>query len=252
MGLAGGAVASASAQAVCMMTGLLASVTSPDEARLALDSGADIIDCKDPSRGALGALPLPVIRDILGAVGGRRPVSATVGDLPARSETLVPAIRRIGSTGVEIVKLGLFHSTGISSLIAGLEPMAAQHRLIAVLFADRNPRLEILPDLAAGGFSGVMLDTATKGTGCLLDWMPVDQLRTFVDEARDCNLLCGLAGSLRVAQIAGLLALRADYLGFRGALCGGDRTGILDPDACARVRRQIPRDRTIGGGAEAA
>ena len=40
------------------MTGLLASVASPEEARIAAACGVDIIDLKNPRAGALGALPL--------------------------------------------------------------------------------------------------------------------------------------------------------------------------------------------------
>ena len=58
---------------------LLASVTRPDEAALVLAGGADIIDLKDASRGALGALAPDVLRGTVAAVGGRRPVSAVTG-----------------------------------------------------------------------------------------------------------------------------------------------------------------------------
>jgi len=40
------------------MTELLISVTNVDEAFMAMELGADIIDLKDPSMGALGALPI--------------------------------------------------------------------------------------------------------------------------------------------------------------------------------------------------
>jgi dihydroneopterin aldolase len=62
------------------MTLLLASVTGPDEAALALAHGADIIDLKDASKGALGALDPDVVRATVAAIGGRQPVSAVTGD----------------------------------------------------------------------------------------------------------------------------------------------------------------------------
>ncbi|HNI07365.1 MAG TPA: (5-formylfuran-3-yl)methyl phosphate synthase, partial [Thiobacillaceae bacterium] len=64
------------------MSGWLASVTGAEEARLALAAGADLIDCKNPAAGALGALPRATVAEVLAAVGGRRPVSATIGDFP--------------------------------------------------------------------------------------------------------------------------------------------------------------------------
>ena len=59
------------------MTQMLASVTSTAEALLALEWGADIIDLKNPSDGALGALPFETIRDIVKIIDGRRLASAT-------------------------------------------------------------------------------------------------------------------------------------------------------------------------------
>ena len=53
------------------MTLLLASVTGPDEAALMLTHGADIIDLKDPSNGALGALAPDVVRATVAAIHGR-------------------------------------------------------------------------------------------------------------------------------------------------------------------------------------
>ena len=53
------------------MTLLLASVTGPDEAALVLAHGADIIDLKDASNGALGALAPDVVRATVAAVRGR-------------------------------------------------------------------------------------------------------------------------------------------------------------------------------------
>lgn len=221
------------------MTGMLASVTDASEAEIAVNAGADLIDCKDPRSGALGALPVSMINTIRQQVAGRRPISATVGDLPATAAALVPAVQRIAATGVDFVKLGLFCTDGIDALLDALSPIAAEHRLIAVLFADRPPKLGIVTDLAAAGFSGVMLDTADKAGGRLSNLLSTDQLTAFVALARQHRLLCGLAGSLRLDDIKPLLALTPDYLGFRGALCAQGRTSELSAQACARVREAV-------------
>jgi len=217
------------------MSRLLASVTNPSEARTALELGADIVDCKDPSRGALGDLDPATIAQIVSTVGNHRPVSATVGDLPTNTRLLARAIRRTAATGVDYVKIGLFETRGVARILDTLSPLARRHRLIAVLFADRNPRIGVLPELAAADFSGVMLDTAKKGTGGLLDSMAIPELGGFVAQARRHRLLCGLAGSLRQEHIPALLPLGADYLGFRGALCAGQRTGVMDPSRFRRL-----------------
>lgn len=222
------------------MTGMLASVTDANEAELAVQAGADLIDCKDPGRGALGALTIPTIDAIRRQVAARRPISATVGDLPTVATELVPAVQRTAATGVDFVKLGLFRTNNVSALLAALAPIATEHRLIAVLFADRSPRLGIVAELAAAGFSGVMLDTADKAGGGLPDRLSSTRLAAFVALAREQGLLCGLAGSLRPDDIEALLRLTPDYLGFRGALCEHGRNSALSASACARVRAAIP------------
>lgn len=223
------------------MTGLLASVSDTREALLALAGGADIIDLKDPARGALGAVPAEIQRQVVQLIGGRRPVSATVGDLPMNPACLTAAVLRTAATGVDLVKIGLYDLPAGMDCVTTLGQTCAQRvPLIAVLFADQQPDLEWLPDLAAAGFHGVMLDTADKAAGRLLQHASIETLQAFVQRAHGLGLLTGLAGSLRIEDIPTLLPLAADYLGFRGALCvGRRRTGSLSMAAIAAARSRI-------------
>lgn len=220
----------------------LASVTSADEASLALAGGADLIDCKDPSAGALGALPEAVVREIAACVAGRLPVSATVGDLPPEPDTLVEAASGMARTGIDIVKVGFFGDGDPRPAIAALGRVKhPRARLVAVLMADQAPDYELIPYLAAHGFVGVMLDTANKTGGRLTTVFPAGGLSKFVLAARKSNLMCGLAGSLRMEDIAGLASLGPDVLGFRGALCETGRASKLDPTRVAAIRLEIGR-----------
>ncbi|HNA81020.1 MAG TPA: (5-formylfuran-3-yl)methyl phosphate synthase [Thiobacillaceae bacterium] len=223
------------------MSGWLASVTGAEEARLALAAGADLIDCKNPAAGALGALPRATVAEVLAAVGGRRPVSATIGDFPDMAvEAVVAAAEAMAATGVDYVKIGLFPAPGLPDCLEALAALARRQPLVAVLFADRSPDFGLLPRLARNGFAGVMLDTAGKTGAGLLDHQPLAALAAFLAAARRQGLLGGLAGSLGLADIARLRPLGADYLGFRGALCaGGRRQAGLDQAALARVARAL-------------
>ena len=49
----------------CRRVPILVSVKSPEEAKLALKSGVDFIDAKEPSKGALGNLPVNKIKEIV-------------------------------------------------------------------------------------------------------------------------------------------------------------------------------------------
>lgn len=223
------------------MTALLASVLSPDEAEAALQGGADIIDLKDPRRGALGALPDPVIGAAVARVAGRRPASATAGDLPMEPALVAGTARRIGGLGVDFVKVGLFPGGDLAGTLDALaEQAAAGLKLVAVMFADLSPDFSLVPDLAARGFAGVMLDTADKGAGGLRHHQNSTALGDFVRRARAEGLYTGLAGSLGLGDVAPLLELAPDYLGFRGALTAGGRNAAIDPAAVAALRRAIP------------
>ena len=84
-----------------------------------------------------------------------------------------------------------------------------------------------------------MLDTADKASGPLRRALPDAEIAEFVRRARALGLMTGLAGSLKLGDVAPLAAMAPDYLGFRGALCQGARTGRIDPAAVARVRSAL-------------
>lgn len=219
------------------MTALLASIASLDEIEPALAGGADILDLKDPGAGALGAWPLAEIEKAAARLSGLRLASATVGDLPMEPETLASAAASVWAAGADIVKIGVFPGAR-RACIARLASLAAQGAaLVAVFFADRDPDLSLLPDLGRAGFFGVMLDTADKSAGSLRRLADADTLAQFAAAARAQGLRTGFAGSLAAADIAPLLSLDPDFLGFRRALCGGPaRTAPLSATAVKTVR----------------
>ncbi len=210
---------------------MLASVTCVEEAVMVMQAGVDLIDMKNPVQGALGALPLSRIAEIVTAIAAATPTSATIGDLPMSPQVIVDAVMQTAETGVDYVKIGFFGQNQHLACITALKPLTAKGvRIIAVLFADQSPALHLLPELAAAGFYGVMLDTANKNGKNLLDYMSITQLADFVTQAKPLNLESGLAGSLRLEHIASLQALHAGYLGFRGAL-------TLDSDRVAGIEQ---------------
>jgi len=224
------------------VTGLLISVTSLHEAELALDVGVDILDMKNPAEGALGRLPLIEIAAIVAATGNRCVTSATVGDLPMQPDLLTNAVQEVMATGVDIVKVGFFGSGQQLDVCAReIGRLAtAEGKLVAVLMADQQPAFSLVPVLKAAGFHGVMLDTANKQNGSLLDCLTVRDLQNFCDAAQAQGLVTGLAGSLRETQIATLLDLRPNYLGFRGAACLDlNREAHLDADRLKSIRNLL-------------
>ncbi len=219
---------------------LLASVADLEEAETALALGADVLDLKDPRSGALGAWQPADLEAAVARLGGRVLLSATVGDLPMDPVRVRAAVERVAASGVAVVKVGLFADRGRARLLAALAPLAARGlRLVAVLMADRRPDLADLGPFAAAGLVGVMLDTADKSAGGLRSHLDETELARFVAQAHAQGLLCGLAGSLRIADVAPLARLGPDLLGFRGALCHGRREGRLAAEAVRAVRAAL-------------
>lgn len=223
------------------MTGMLASVNSLEEALLVQQVKVDIIDLKQPQQGALGALDVQTVREIVLAINHQTPVSATIGDLPMQPELVFNAVQNMAATGVDYVKIGFFPNGNSLATIEKLAILTGQGRaLIAVLFADTQTDLAIVAALKSAGFKGVMLDTMDKKAGSLTQLMTLAELKNFVELAHRFGLLCGLAGSLRLNDIADLLLLHPDYLGFRGALCQQhDRVGQLNTAAINRIQQAM-------------
>lgn len=223
------------------MSGMLASVNSLAEALLVERFNVDVIDLKQPAQGALGALDTGTVAKIVASLAPGTVISATVGDLPMQPGLVSEAVEAMAVTGVDYVKIGFFPGGDCSECIERLAKIADHgHALIAVLFADTRPDLTIIESLRHAGFSGVMLDTMDKQQGSLTQLMSHAELTNFVRIAKSHSLLTGLAGSLSIDDIPGLLALDADYLGFRGALCRQrTRTAELDSQQIAEIRQRL-------------
>jgi len=225
------------------MTLMLASVTGPEEAEIAVRYGADIVDLKEVG-ARFGAVTSAVVRATVAAVAQRRPVSAVVGEV-ADIETIVAIGSELASAGPDYLKIGLPPEALRDDFIAALALLARRTKLIGVMFADlsagRTADGALFSVMARSGFAGVMLDTARKTGARLLDLMDVTALARFIDAARAHGLMAGLAGSLETPDIPRLLPLKPGVMGFRRALCAGnDRQAQIDAGAVAAVRALIP------------
>jgi uncharacterized protein (UPF0264 family) len=224
---------------------LLVSVANAEEAVAARDGGADLIDAKDPSTGALGAVSLPTLSQIHAAVAGARPLTAALGE--AEDESRIERMAfDYSAIGCAFVKVGF--ETGacaarIGSLLAaavrGARRGGGNHcGVVAVAYADQCDVMSGVPvdliELASGeGARGVLLDTANKsGPGLTRLTRPL-ALRAWVSRAHETGLLAAVAGRLTLEDLPSVQDSGADIAGIRGAACEGGRTGRV---AAANVR----------------
>lgn len=224
------------------MSRWLASVQSLQEAQSLSAQLPDILDMKNPATGALGKLDEAVVNAIVDWVAGRCLTSATVGDLPMRADLIADALRSMAATGVDYLKIGLFEDEAVAECLLALAPTLRElnRPVIAVVFADQRTPDNLMPLLKRSGFAGVMVDTSRKDGRSLRDLWTQAELAEFVEAARQQQLLCGLAGALRIEDIPPLAALQADYLGFRSALCADRRrSDTLQPELAAQIRLRL-------------
>lgn len=225
------------------MIRLLASVRNVDEALAAAAAGADFIDLKEPSAGALGGVPPAAIRDIVTALRSAHPglpISATIGDHAAHELALIAErVAAVGACGVDYVKVGVSGSdaTAQRALLTQLatEPWA----VVPVFIADHGLQFAAVDAACRLPFPALMADTEDKAAGSLFDCVADAALARFVARVQGAGKLVGLSGALRLHHLPRLAALEPDFAGFRGALCAGSRSGLLVPENLRRLRQAL-------------
>ncbi|HUR93838.1 MAG TPA: (5-formylfuran-3-yl)methyl phosphate synthase [Gemmatimonadales bacterium] len=233
---------------------LLVSVRSAAEAMTALEGGAEIVDAKEPSRGSLGAVSLPVLQEIDHAVPADLPLSVALADpaTPRAAADAVEAVARAVRSRDELyVKLGLAgvrQAEAAEALLAATVGAAARLHVrasvIAVAYADYAaagaPSPAVMSGLAAHtGARGVLIDTFSKGGADLFAHLAEAELRSWVERAGGAGLLVALAGSLSVGGVRRAARLPADIIGVRGAACAGGREGRVDASRVRQLRASL-------------
>jgi uncharacterized protein (UPF0264 family) len=233
------------------MPQLLISVKSIAEAKIAMDSGADIIDLKDPDHGALGALPLELVAKIVTFVNAtgqseNKVTSATIGDLPMVPELLLKHVLALADTKVDIIKIGFFQDASAEfsdyqSCLRMLKSVCDSGvKLIAVLFAEYEYPVSLIKAIKNAGFYGVMFDTASKNGATFLDYFSIDEMKEISSNVQAQGLLFGLAGSLNLRHLALTKEVAADYVGFRGGVCDNNhRQSTLIPEKIQAIRQVL-------------
>jgi len=226
------------------LTLLLVSVRDVEEALLAVEGGADVVDVKNPEEGSLGAGFPWVISEVRRIVPAHLPVSAAIGDFPHLPGSASLAALGALQAGADLVKVGLKGSRKAEQALSLLRAVGRAVRefgrgeVVACAYGDfeRAGTLDplLLPELARkAGIWGVMLDTALKDGRPLTSFLSREELREFSERARSLGLRVALAGSLGEEEIPRLAPL-AEVIGVRGAACPLGREGRISPE---RVRR---------------
>ncbi len=219
---------------------LLVSVRDAAEAAAALAGGAggaDIIDVKEPARGALGRADVAVVREIIACVAGRTPVTCAWGELSELDVNCLPDC----PAEVAHSKVGLAH--------AGTDWRHRLHQCwakapapVAVAYADAARvgapgwREVLRFALTESRCAGLLIDTAIKDGQRLFDHLDDDAaLQRASMELRATGRFLALAGSLDEAGCQRAVDCGADIVAVRGLVCEqGDRQARI---TTTRVRQ---------------
>jgi uncharacterized protein (UPF0264 family) len=249
-------------------TRLLVSVRNVTEAEAALAGGCDVLDIKEPNRGAMGmadsATIAAVLRRVRGA-GSAVPLSIALGEIadwePERAVPQLPsgiAYLKLGTAGLGnardwgarlamiIDRFGAkMHVEKKMCAETASEVEDQQAHWIAVGYADwelaRGPRPEeVIAQAAQCGCEGVLIDTFSKGDQRLIDWLSIERLESLAALARGRCFLLALAGRLQIGDIPVMKTLCPDIVGIRSAACrGGIRNREIDAGAVRAFREAL-------------
>ena len=250
-------------------TKLLVSVRNLAEAEAALRGGCDVLDVKEPARGALGMADIATIADVVGharTCTAPVPVSVALGDAvewaPDRPVPRLPAgiaYLKLGTAGQPIgatwqaafgAVVRRFNESSPSTIAAFTQSTPAvaggfAPSWIAVAYADwqlaNGPApSDVIAAASECGCTGVLIDTFSKGRLRLLDWLDRPRLSSLAAQARSLNLTFALAGRLQIGDLPQVLAAGPDIVGIRSAAClGHDRRGEVDTGAVRAFREAL-------------
>jgi hypothetical protein len=226
---------------------LLVSVGNDREARTALAGGADLIDAKDPTSGALAPVSIDTFVRIHHVVDGQRPVTAALGD--AGDQAAVRALAgRFAHAGAAFVKVGFAGVTDPERIRALLKATregagggSAPTRVVAVAYADHQrgatcSPCQILAAAIDARVDGFLVDTFDKDGPGLTAHVAPSEYHGWVRTAHRSGLFVALAGKVTASDMKSLGGSGADIVGVRGAACDQGRNGAVVESRVVELR----------------
>ncbi len=223
---------------------LLVSPWNIEEALEVIESNADLIDCKNPLEGSLGANSPKMIRSMKKLIpkNSNKLLSATIGDFPNLPCSAALAALGAAFSGADIIKVGLMGPKNerdatflMKSVVDAVKSYDQRILVVAAGYADHkrlntSPDPKLIPKIAANANCDIaMIDTGIKDGKGLFDFLSIESLIEFKNKAKTNNLSVALAGNIQIQDIEKIKKIRPDIIGVRSLVCtNNDRNnGII-------------------------
>jgi (5-formylfuran-3-yl)methyl phosphate synthase len=236
------------------MAKLMISVRSAEEAKIAIQAGADFIDVKEPKNGALGAASSKVWRDVAKAIDQterRKDQNAIVSSLALGELLDLPTkLAEASMTGYKYAKIGLATCSSFPDwkewLKIAFSMFPKKTAKVAVAYADYAHALSPTPSeiLKAGKqlrCKAFLIDTYDKSKGDVFEVMPISTLRKLFAEAHEYGMLTVLGGSLKIGRMTEILEVNPDIVALRRGVCQGDRLGDIIPEMVSLWKNRLSK-----------
>ena len=190
---------------------LLVSVQNVKEAKEAIKGGADIVDVKNLQEALVGSAHPNTFKEVKIIAPDPIHSSLTLGVVPNQVGTVAMAVHAAGLLDATSVKVGFMHDEydhALETLLACREALEGSNTLlIGSLFADNliyenglNPSLMVKLAIE-GKCDGFLIDTLVKDGRNLFDFMPEEELKEMVIEAKSRGLSTALSGHLKLSDL---------------------------------------------------
>ncbi len=234
---------------------LLVSPKDMEEAKAVIRGNADIVDVKNPKEGSLGANFPWIIKAIKELVekekGDGVKISAAIGNFDYKPGTASLAALGAASAGAEYIKVGLFKIKTrqeaidlLTGVVKAVKDFAPTKKVVSAFYSDYKRINSISPfEIAEIGkevdIDVAMVDTGIKDGRTTLEFLSEEELKTFVSESKALGLETAIAGSLKFDDIPAIKAIKADIIGVRGMVCGGNREDRVREELVSELKRMV-------------
>jgi len=231
---------------------ILISPKNLEEAIEAQEGGADIIDVKNPAEGSLGANFPWIISEVKEAVvKGSTELSATIGDFDYKPGTASLAALGAAVAGADYVKVGLYgirsYEEGLNLLegvVKAVKDYDSRKKVVGACYSDYARISSLhpfkLPQIGKeAGVDVVMVDTGIKDGKSTFEFMSQDQIKIFINLARENGLEVAIAGAISWEHLPILKELQPDIVGVRSIVCEKGRDSKIRREKVARLIKEL-------------